>query len=77
LGAEEAFFFHKHCITMREQTEWVELIENGFNVLTGADKSKILDAFGIMKSKKSDFNINLYGNGEACNNIVKELESSL
>ncbi len=34
---KEAFFFQKQCITMREQTEWVELVENGFNTLTGSD----------------------------------------
>lgn len=39
---KEAFFMSKKCITLREQTEWVETLENGNNVLCGADKSKIV-----------------------------------
>ena len=42
---KEAFFFGKHCITLREQTEWVELVENGFNILVGSDTSKLKLAF--------------------------------
>lgn len=70
---KEAFFFKKNCVTMRDQTEWVELIESGVNVLAGADKIKIITAVDQMLSKQSDFSINLYGNGKACENIVNEL----
>lgn len=62
---KEAFLFGKHCITLREQTEWVELVENGFNVLVGSDKLKLNEAFNLFKTKTSDFSINLYGNGNA------------
>ncbi len=69
---KEAFFFKKFCITLRDETEWVELIENKFNVLAGADKNKIFDLY-----KNYDFNdnfsIDLYGLGKASNIIVKEL----
>ena len=51
---KEAFFFGKHCITMREQTEWVELVENGFNTLTGSDAEKIVTAYEQTKQKKSE-----------------------
>lgn len=37
---KEAFFFKKHCLTVRDETEWVELVKNGFNVVVGADKEK-------------------------------------
>jgi len=67
---KEAYFFKKHCITMRDQTEWVELIENGFNILTGANREKILKAFSEMSIKKSDFSINLYGGGNASEKII-------
>lgn len=71
---KEAFFFEKPCITLRDETEWVELIENKFNVLVGAQKEKILDVF---KNKeryfKSDYNIDLYGGGKASENIIKAL----
>ncbi|WP_410966352.1 UDP-N-acetylglucosamine 2-epimerase, partial [Salmonella sp. SAL4449] len=33
---KEAFFFGKPCVTMRDQTEWVELVTCGANVLVGA-----------------------------------------
>jgi len=72
---KEAFFFGKNCVTMRDQTEWVELIENGVNALVGADKDKIIAGFNTMLSKQSDFSLNLYGNGEASNNIINALKS--
>ncbi|GAB4296535.1 MAG: UDP-N-acetylglucosamine 2-epimerase (non-hydrolyzing) [Marinilabiliales bacterium] len=72
---KEAFFFGKKCITLRDETEWVELIENGYNVLAGADYNIILDKYNEMKLRKPDFNKNLYGNGKASENIVKALMS--
>ncbi len=73
---KEAFFFEKPCITLRDETEWVELVENKFNILVGADKSKILETY---KNKgnlfSSNFNIDLYGGGKASTNIIKELIS--
>jgi len=71
---KEAFFFKRNCVTMREQTEWVELIKSGVNVLVGADKSQILAAVKNMLNKSSDFDVNLYENGEACSNITNEIQ---
>jgi len=70
---KEAFFFQKHCVTLRDQTEWVELVEGGFNILAGADELSIIKSFEKMKEVKSDFNVNLYGNGGAGKNIVQHL----
>lgn len=70
---KEAFFFSKHCITLREQTEWTELVENGFNILVGSNIEKLLQAFSVLQNKKSDFSINLYGNGHAAEMAVKEI----
>ena len=70
---KEAFFFGKHCITLREQTEWVELVENGFNLLVGSDIDKLRDAFDLFRTKKSDFSINLYGNGKAAEMAAAEI----
>ena len=72
---KEAFFFQKHCITLREQTEWTELVRHGFNVLAGSSKEKIMKTFDTMMSKTSDFRINLYGSGNAGDIIVDELMS--
>jgi UDP-GlcNAc3NAcA epimerase len=41
---KEAYFFRVPCITLRDETEWVETLENGCNVLTGADRSAIVAA---------------------------------
>jgi len=70
---KEAFFFGKHCITLREQTEWVELIDNGFNLLVGSDASKLRDAFGYFKNIKSDFSLDLYGKGKAAFFAAEEI----
>ncbi len=70
---KEAFFFQKNCVTMREQTEWIELVENGFNVTTGAVKEKIVAGFNTMLTKENDFSVNLYGTGKASAEIVEHL----
>ncbi len=69
---KEAFFFEKPCITLRDETEWVELIKNRFNVLAGANKNKIVDLYHNYEFN-DDFSIDLYGGGKASENIVKEL----
>jgi len=71
---KEAFFFKKACITMRDETEWVELVENNLNTLVGAEKSRIANAFAEQK-ENLDFSQNLYGNGLASANIIKYLQS--
>ncbi|HIP13150.1 MAG TPA: UDP-N-acetylglucosamine 2-epimerase (non-hydrolyzing) [Arcobacter sp.] len=71
---KEAFFFSKPCITLRDETEWVELIKNKFNVLVGADKIKITDIYNQReKLFEKDYDMDLYGGGNASNKIVKEL----
>jgi UDP-GlcNAc3NAcA epimerase len=42
---KEAIFFGKPCITLRDQTEWVETVESGWNTLVGANADKISQAF--------------------------------
>ena len=70
---KEAFFFEKNCVTFREETEWVELVKNGFNIVSGTDSKSIIEAYKKQKSKISDFNIDLYGKGMACKKIVDAL----
>jgi UDP-GlcNAc3NAcA epimerase len=74
---KEAFFFGKHCVTLREQTEWVELVEQGYNVLAHADAGDIFEKYQEMRFRKSDFTKVLYGDGSTANEIVKHLQHSL
>lgn len=72
---KEAYFFSKPCITMRDETEWVELVDNGFNQLAGADKDKIIKlAVANQESFNLDFSTRLYGNGNAGQLIVDKLK---
>lgn len=72
---KEAYFFAVPCITMRDETEWVELVETGANVLVGADKTKILEAYQNANKRfaKDNCDPNLYGGGKAAERIVSEL----
>lgn len=67
---KEAFFFGKACVTMRDQTEWVELIEAGANELAGADSSKIVDASTRHYGRRVEDTQKLYGGGQASQRIV-------
>ena len=71
---KEAFFFRKPCITLRDETEWVELVEGGFNILVGARKERILQAWRS-GAFRGDFGRDLYGGGHASERIVEEMLS--
>tara|TARA_B110000046_G_C13026363_1_gene414339 strand:+ start:12561 stop:13634 length:1074 start_codon:yes stop_codon:yes gene_type:complete len=73
---KEAFFFNNPCVTMRDQTEWVELVENGFNEIAGADTDTILSAYNRMIKVRPDFKMDLYGKGHAANNIAELISKS-
>jgi len=72
---KEAFFFQKPCITLRDETEWVELVDAGFNRLAGAEKSKILNLFSSINSTTLNFDIDLYGAGHAAKNILTAISN--
>lgn len=71
---KEAYFFEKSCITLRDETEWIELVECGANILVGADKEKILEAYkNTLVFNKENSKLNLYGGGKACKRIIEVL----
>ncbi|MBI3584676.1 MAG: UDP-N-acetylglucosamine 2-epimerase (non-hydrolyzing) [Nitrospinae bacterium] len=72
---KEAFFFAKPCVTLRDETEWTELVECGFNRLAGTEKNKIIESYREMRKVKLNFNVNLYGNGDAAKNIIETILS--
>lgn len=72
---KEAFFFRKNCVTLRNETEWVELVENGYNTLAGNNADKIYQTYQMMIGRNNDFLKNLYGNGKASNIISESILS--
>jgi UDP-GlcNAc3NAcA epimerase len=70
---KEAFFHKKYCITLRDETEWMELVDAGVNFLAGADKNLLLDTASKLKHLAADFNQDLYGGGKAAEFIANEI----
>jgi UDP-GlcNAc3NAcA epimerase len=70
---KEAYFFNKYCITLRNETEWVELVQNDFNRLAGSDTGLILELFQKFSNSKFDKHIELHGGGKASDIIGKTL----
>ncbi len=73
---KEAYFFSRYCITMREQTEWVELVHSGVNILTGASEEKIKSEFENFTNKELNFSEKLYGDGKTSKSILDSLSSN-
>ena len=69
---KEAYFMRKPCITLRDQTEWVETVESGWNVLAGTSSKSILDNFNnyIKPLSSPDY----FGNGNAGDEILNILK---
>ena len=72
---KEAFFAQTPCITLRNETEWVELVEHGYNMIAGYDPDKICYSFEEMVDKPLQIDPDLYGRGLASENIVSLLRS--
>jgi UDP-GlcNAc3NAcA epimerase len=68
---KEAYFFRKYCLTLRDETEWVELIEHGFNSLVGVDPHKILSSYHDMMHTPFPTVHDLYGEGKASQKIAR------
>ncbi len=69
---KESYLLKVPCITLRDNSEWSETIEDGWNILTGADKEKIIDAMKYFNPEGKQRN--LFGMGDASSKIVKILE---
>ncbi|MFS1525549.1 non-hydrolyzing UDP-N-acetylglucosamine 2-epimerase [Microbulbifer sp. 2304DJ12-6] len=72
---KEAFFFGKSCVTMRDQTEWIELVNIEVNELVGADQDGIITAVGRRFGQLVEDQNNLYGGGQASKCIAKFLRN--
>jgi UDP-N-acetylglucosamine 2-epimerase (non-hydrolysing) len=65
---KEAYMLGVPCITMRENTEWVETVDDGWNVLVGADYGKIVKGIGGFEG--ADVKGEVFGRGDACEKIM-------
>jgi len=73
---KEAYFYAVPCVTIRDNTEWVETLENGWNVLvSGTDEAKILEAIHAERkhSKRKDH----YGDGHTAGKIITILREEV
>lgn len=66
---KEAYFHSVPCITLREETEWVETVEAGWNRVAGADKDKILAAFNDAK-KPFQHQEEHFGDGKSAVKVI-------
>ncbi|HEY9459861.1 MAG TPA: UDP-N-acetylglucosamine 2-epimerase (non-hydrolyzing) [Paralcaligenes sp.] len=66
---KEAFFFRVPCITLRNETEWTETVNDGWNCLVGSDQNQMIQAF-INRGKQKRQNTCPYGTGNAAKRIL-------
>ena len=72
---KEAYFNKKHCVIIRDETEWTELVDHGFARISGSDKHQIIADSHFLKNRDTDFSINLYGDrvGEKIHDAICNL----
>ena len=67
---KEACMLQVPCITLREETEWVETVESGWNKLAGASTKAIIDAVQNIQSPKSNQTLYKTGAAQQITNIL-------
>lgn len=70
---KEAYFFSRPCVTLRERTEWVELVDSGTNLLAGCDPQAIAKAAATLLAHCPQFDQTLYGGGTAAERMARYL----
>jgi len=71
---KEAYWLKVPCVTLRDETEWVETVASGWNILTGADRGRIIDAVRTFKPPAA--HTPLYGDGKAATRCLQALLES-
>jgi UDP-GlcNAc3NAcA epimerase len=69
----EAYFLGIPCLTMRDETEWVETVQTGWNKLVGTDPERVIDAW--FSSAPPSMHPPIFGDGTAGERIVHILEN--
>jgi UDP-GlcNAc3NAcA epimerase len=70
---KEAYFLRKPCVTLRGETEWIELAELGVNIVAGAEPAAIVAAWQKLRAGTHDWSAKPYGGGDAGERIVAAL----
>ena len=70
---KEAFFQRKPCVTVRTETEWVELLDGGHNRLAKPLIDKISVKVAEALNASLDWSVELYGDGQSSQTIAKAL----
>ena len=74
---KEAYFAGVPCVTLRDETEWIETVESGWNILAGANKSKIVSKIkNLATSADIPESDDFYGDGKTSEKIVRILEKT-
>lgn len=72
---KEAYFMRVPCITLRDETEWGELVDHGWNHLSGADPNRIVESAQVaLSSEEERCDAQLYGDGHAAERILQLLQ---
>ena len=71
---KEAYFLAVGCVTLRQETEWVETVEAGWNMLVKADKERILESVRGFSAPATHPEV--FGDGHAAEKIVHLLETT-
>lgn len=72
---KEAYLLEKPCVTLREETEWPETVEDGWNILVGADRDKIISA--VTSEATPGARGESFGDGKAGHKVAEIVRSSL
>jgi UDP-GlcNAc3NAcA epimerase len=71
---KESHFFKKPCIVLRNETEWIELVNNGTAKLVDADPLRIRSEFINLMNSQNDLDYpGFYGDGKTAEFILKEI----
>lgn len=74
---KEAYFFQVPCVTMRDETEWVELVESGWNRLAPPEDPELVMAAIREALGTRGREVSPYGDGDAADKIVARLAADL